>query len=169
MFFGKLNLNLKFSTPSVLCDSQHSALDGDGDWTMFSSYKPLCEIDQMLVDTLQERKEMFCITDPAMYDNPIGHDTSPEDVAVIRNALREEKHARICLLNYRKDGTRFINQFNLSPLRDAEGKLAYFIGVQMAVEVFEGSSSQSAVAAAAAAGTSYPVYGSSRAVLGSLH
>jgi hypothetical protein len=45
--------------------------DGDGDWTIFSSYKPLCEIDQMLVDTLQERKEMFCITDPAMYDNPI--------------------------------------------------------------------------------------------------
>ena len=25
----------------------------------------------MLVDTLQERKEMFCITDPDMYDNPI--------------------------------------------------------------------------------------------------
>ena len=42
-----------------------------GDWTKFNSYKPLCEIDQMLVDTLQERQEMFCITDPGMYDNPI--------------------------------------------------------------------------------------------------
>lgn len=135
--------------------------DGEGNWTLFKSYKPLCEIDQMLVDTLQERKEMFCITDPDMYDNPIvyvsddfismtgynryeingincrflqGHDTSPEDVAVIRTAVKEERHARVCLLNYRKDGNRFINQFNISPLRDAEGKCAYFIGVQIAVE-----------------------------------
>ncbi|KAG5182318.1 structural basis For light-dependent signaling in the dimeric Lov Photosensor Ytva [Tribonema minus] len=104
---------------------------------------------------------MFCITDPAMHDNPIvyvsdgfidmtgynryeingincrflqGHDTSPEDVDVIRTALKERKHARVCLLNYRKDGTRFINQFNISPLRDVDGELAYFIGVQMQVE-----------------------------------
>ncbi|KAG5176475.1 PAS domain-containing protein [Tribonema minus] len=104
---------------------------------------------------------MFCITDPVMHDNPIvfvsdgfiemtgynryeingincrflqGHDTSPEDVAVIRNAINERKHARVCLLNYRKDGTTFINQFNISPLRDANGRLAYFIGVQMEVE-----------------------------------
>eukprot|EP00611_Tribonema_gayanum_P022119 TRINITY_DN4385_c0_g2_i1.p1 TRINITY_DN4385_c0_g2~~TRINITY_DN4385_c0_g2_i1.p1 ORF type:complete len:383 (-),score=143.11 TRINITY_DN4385_c0_g2_i1:308-1456(-) len=134
---------------------------GSQDWMLFTPYKVLCDTDKMLVDMLQERCEMFCITDPVMHDNPIvfvsdgfidmtgynryeingincrflqGHDTSPEDVAVIRNAINERKHARVCLLNYRKDGTTFINQFNISPLRDANGRLAYFIGVQMEVE-----------------------------------
>jgi PAS domain S-box-containing protein len=130
-------------------------------WTLFTPYKKLCTTDEKLVLTLQERMEMFCITDPAMHDNPIvfvsddfvdmtgysrhaingincrflqGADTSPEDVDVIRDALLYEKHARVTLLNYRKDGTRFINQFALSPLREESGKLAYFIGVQIDVE-----------------------------------
>jgi PAS domain S-box-containing protein len=133
-------------------------------YTRFEPYINLCPTDQNLVDALQERGEMFCITDPSIYDNPIvfasdefintigynrfeingvncrflqGFDTSPEDVDVIRNALKDLTHARVCLLNYRKDGTRFINQFNLSPLRDVEGKLAYFIGVQIQVEDVE--------------------------------
>lgn len=38
---------------------------------MFQSYKRLCEVDRLLVETLQERGEMFCITDPSLYDNPI--------------------------------------------------------------------------------------------------
>lgn len=49
--------------------------------------------------------------------------TSTEDVDVIRYGLREETDMRVCLLNYRKNGTAFLNQFNLSPLRDTEGKL----------------------------------------------
>lgn len=49
--------------------------------------------------------------------------TSSEDVDVIRYGLREETDMRVCLLNYRKNGTAFLNQFNLSPLRDTEGKL----------------------------------------------
>lgn len=38
------------------------------------------------------------------------------------------------LLFVLQDGTRFINQFNISPLREVDGELAYFIGVQMQVE-----------------------------------
>lgn len=49
--------------------------------------------------------------------------TSTEDVDVIRYGLREETDMRVCLLNYRKNGTAFLNQFNLSPLRDTSGKL----------------------------------------------
>lgn len=33
---------------------------------------------------------------------------------------------RVCLLNYRKNGTAFLNQFNLSPLRDSAGNLVSF-------------------------------------------
>lgn len=52
-----------------------------------------------------------------------GEMTSTEDVDVIRYGLREETDMRVCLLNYRKNGTAFLNQFNLSPLRDTSGKL----------------------------------------------
>ncbi|CAM9792597.1 unnamed protein product, partial [Ectocarpus fasciculatus] len=130
-------------------------------WSLFTPYKTLCEADAGLIHALQDRREMFCITDPDLYDNPIifvsddfvdmtGYDreeingincrflqgemTSTEDVDVIRYGLREETDMRVCLLNYRKNGTAFLNQFNLSPLRDTEGKLAFFIGVQIEVE-----------------------------------
>ena len=49
--------------------------------------------------------------------------TSTEDVDVIRYGLKEETDMRVCLLNYRKNGTAFLNQFNLSPLRDTSGKV----------------------------------------------
>nr|AML78389.1 putative LOV domain-containing protein [Colpomenia sinuosa] len=130
-------------------------------WSLFTPYKTLCEADAGLVKALQDRREMFCITDPDLYDNPIifvsddfvdmtgynreeingincrflqGEMTSTEDVDVIRYGLREETDMRVCLLNYRKNGTAFLNQFNLSPLRDTSGKLAFFIGVQIEVE-----------------------------------
>lgn len=41
-------------------------------WSMFTPYKTLCESDAGLVNALQDRREMFCITDPDLYDNPIG-------------------------------------------------------------------------------------------------
>lgn len=52
--------------------------------------------------------------------------TSTEDVDVIRYGLREETDMRVCLLNYRKNGTAFLNQFNLSALRDVSGRLVSF-------------------------------------------
>lgn len=52
-----------------------------------------------------------------------GEMTSSEDVDVIRYGLKEETDMRVCLLNYRKNGTAFLNQFNLSPLRDTSGNL----------------------------------------------
>ncbi|CAN0108282.1 unnamed protein product, partial [Discosporangium mesarthrocarpum] len=63
-----------------------------------------------------------------------GEMTSTEDVDVIRYGIREETNMRVCLLNYRKNGTAFLNQFNLSCLRDVSGNVAFFIGVQIEVE-----------------------------------
>ncbi|CAM9918495.1 unnamed protein product, partial [Ectocarpus sp. 12 AP-2014] len=84
-------------------------------WSLFTPYKTLCEADAGLIHALQDRREMFCITDPDLYDNPIifvsddfvdmtGYDreeingincrflqgemTSTEDVDVIRYGLR---------------------------------------------------------------------------------
>ena len=35
----------------------------------------------------------------------------------------------MCILNYKKDGTPFYNQFFLMPLHDEAGKVLYFLGV----------------------------------------
>lgn len=134
------------------------------DWSFFTPYTQLHPTDQALVDALQERHEMFCITDPNIFDNPIvfvsdnfvaetghpreeingincrflqGPNTNQEDVDKIRRAIKERRNMRVCLVNYRKNGTTFINQFNLSMLKDVEGRLAYFIGVQIDVEDVE--------------------------------
>lgn len=41
----------------------------------------------------------------------------------IREAVTEKKEACLCLLNYKKDGSTFHNQFFLTPMFDAEGTL----------------------------------------------
>jgi hypothetical protein len=35
----------------------------------------------------------------------------------IRDAIREDRCCQVCLLNYRKDGSTFLNQFFLSPIK----------------------------------------------------
>src|ERR687893_2760149 len=48
----------------------------------------------------------------------------------VRAALREERDCSVLLRNYRKDGTPFWNEFRLSPVHDARGRLVNFVGVQ---------------------------------------
>lgn len=50
--------------------------------------------------------------------------------AQIRHAIEHREHLRIVLKNYRKDGTLFWNEMNLSPVLDMEGGLTHFIGIQ---------------------------------------
>lgn len=52
--------------------------------------------------------------------------TDPKDVTKIREAVAERKEACLCLLNYKKDGSTFHNQFFLTPMFDAEGTLVSF-------------------------------------------
>ncbi|CAN0078163.1 unnamed protein product, partial [Ectocarpus fasciculatus] len=66
--------------------------------------------------------------------------TDPGDIAKIREAVKENKEACLCLLNYKKDGSTFHNQFFLTPLFDETGTLAYFLGIQ--VQVKTGSDGQ---------------------------
>lgn len=41
----------------------------------------------------------------------------------------------VCLLNYKADGTPFWNQFFVAALRDAEGVVINFVGVQCEVNI----------------------------------
>jgi two-component system, cell cycle sensor histidine kinase and response regulator CckA len=59
-----------------------------------------------------------------------GPDTDRATVAAIRAALREGLPFLGDVLNYRKDGTPFWNELALSPVRDEQGRLTHFIGIQ---------------------------------------
>ncbi|KAG4380938.1 hypothetical protein AAZX31_15G042000 [Glycine max] len=62
-----------------------------------------------------------------------GADTDPEDVAKIREALQSGKIYCGRLLNYKKDGTPFWNLLTISPIKDEDGKVLKFIGMQVEV------------------------------------
>jgi two-component system, cell cycle sensor histidine kinase and response regulator CckA len=98
----------------------------------------------------------LCITDPARLDNPIiyvndsflrmtgyaredvigkncrflqGPNTAPEAIERLRLAIRDGESCLVELLNYRKDGASFWNGLSISPIRDAAGQVANFVGV----------------------------------------
>jgi PAS domain S-box-containing protein len=48
----------------------------------------------------------------------------------LRAALRDGRRCKVVLRNYKKDGTLFWNELSISPVRDREGRLVNFIGVQ---------------------------------------
>lgn len=58
-----------------------------------------------------------------------GPATSKRKVAEIRDAIREDRACNVCLLNYRRDGSTFWNQFYLAPIRDEQG-VAMYVGIQ---------------------------------------
>jgi PAS domain S-box-containing protein len=62
-----------------------------------------------------------------------GRDTSRTTVAEIRAIIDEEREGTVEILNYRKDGSTFWNRLHLSPLRDDEGKVAYYFSSQLDV------------------------------------
>lgn len=130
----------------------------------FVPTKDLCEKDFVVIDMLNSAGHehvSFCITDPAKTDNPIifcsdgfsnftgyasteiegrncrflqGKETSETDVTRIRTCIQQGLAVSVNLLNYRKDGTPFNNEFFLSPLYDNDKQLCYFIGVQCPVK-----------------------------------
>lgn len=63
-----------------------------------------------------------------------GPDTDPFTVAEIRSAIADGKGIRRDILNYRKDGTPFWNELTIDPIRDPEGRLTGFVGIQHQVD-----------------------------------
>ncbi|NYS61467.1 sensor domain-containing protein [Vreelandella salicampi] len=59
-----------------------------------------------------------------------GPDTDPRATAKVRAAIRDRQKTQVVLRNYRKDGTLFWNELNISPVFDEEGQVTHFIGVQ---------------------------------------
>jgi PAS domain S-box-containing protein len=53
-----------------------------------------------------------------------------EQVRAIREALQAEQEYSGELLNFRKDGTPFWNRLSLTPVRDNNGRVTHYVGVQ---------------------------------------
>ena len=59
-----------------------------------------------------------------------GPDTDPHAVEAIRQALQARTTFSIDILNYRKDGTPFMNRLRIRPIFDERGALRFFVGAQ---------------------------------------
>nr|AML76881.1 putative LOV domain-containing protein [Polyscias fruticosa] len=60
-----------------------------------------------------------------------GQNTDNSTLFQIKESIRTEQPCTVCILNYRKDRSSFWNYLHISPVRNASGKIAYFVGVQM--------------------------------------
>ncbi|KAK6504983.1 hypothetical protein TWF481_006916 [Arthrobotrys musiformis] len=113
-----------------------------------------------LEESSNELGEVFCLTDPQRHDNPIvfaseefhratqypisyvsgrncrflqGPKTQRHCTARLRDAIRQGHEITECFLNYKRDGTPFLNLVMVAPLLDSKGQVRYFIGAQIDV------------------------------------
>jgi PAS domain S-box-containing protein len=63
-----------------------------------------------------------------------GARTEPAQTAMLREAIAASRPVMVELMNYRKDGTQFRNAVMIAPLFDDAGRLAYYLGSQMAID-----------------------------------
>ncbi|EMC94378.1 hypothetical protein BAUCODRAFT_25581 [Baudoinia panamericana UAMH 10762] len=104
--------------------------------------------------------EVFCLTDPSRPDNPIvfaseefarttqygmsyaigrncrflqGPRTNPNSVRRLAEACVAGKELTEVFVNYRRDGSPFMNLLMIAPLMDSRGSIRYFIGAQVDV------------------------------------
>ncbi|KAF7809176.1 putative LOV domain-containing protein [Senna tora] len=115
-------------------------------------------LSSSLIISLGRIKQSFVLTDPRLPDMPIvyasdaflkltgyvrdevlgrncrflsGLNTDTSTLYSIRESIKFERPCTVRILNYRKDESSFWNLLHISPVRDASGKIAYFVGVQI--------------------------------------
>lgn len=124
---------------------------------LFTAEKDTGIIPTVLTQILDTCVNGVTLSDPDLPDNPIvyansvfermtgysqeeilghncrflqGEDRDQPGLEAIREALREHSSIEVTLRNYRKDGALFHNRLAIQPLRDAAGRLIYYLGVQ---------------------------------------
>jgi PAS domain S-box-containing protein len=144
------------STPSTLTAPIASSITPS-----IPSVISVSEFDRKLMGTLDQASQTFLLTDPNIPGNPIifasgaffamvgyspeevlgrncrflqGPETDPIAIDMISRGLRSMKDVHVCILNYRKDGSKFYNRLVIAPLRKSNGELSRFIGVQCPIE-----------------------------------
>ena len=114
------------------------------------------EVLRIRTNVIEAATVGMVITDPAQEDNPIvycnpaferitgyttsdvvGHncrflqadDRNQSAIHKMREAVREGRHFRAVLRNYRKDGEPFWNELTITPVRNSSGQISNFIGI----------------------------------------
>lgn len=59
-----------------------------------------------------------------------GHEREQPGVKALGDAIRNQVNGYAVLRNYRKDGSLFINELFISPIRNADGQVIQFVGIQ---------------------------------------
>ncbi|XP_010523442.1 PREDICTED: protein TWIN LOV 1 isoform X2 [Tarenaya hassleriana] len=117
-------------------------------------------LSSSLIISLCRVKQSFVLTDSRLPDMPIvyasdaflrltgymrhevlgrncrflsGADTDSLVLYEIKESIQNERSCTVQILNYRKDESPFWNLLHISPIRNASGKTAYFVGVQMEI------------------------------------
>ncbi|XYD11785.1 PAS domain S-box protein [Methylobacterium sp. NMS12] len=67
-----------------------------------------------------------------------GPDTDPAQIQRIRDALRDKRDIALDLVNYRHDGTSFLNELYISPVLGPDGEVLYHFGSQVDVTGYRG-------------------------------
>jgi PAS domain S-box-containing protein len=120
----------------------------------------LGQADFSLISAICSAQRSFCISDPALPDNPLvfasqgfldltgytmdevlgrncrflqGPQTDLAGIAVLGQGIAEGVDTSVMLLNYKKDGTTFWNQIYCSALRDSDDNIVNYVGVQIEV------------------------------------
>src|SRR3712207_5024003 len=58
------------------------------------------------------------------------HDRDQPALEEVRAAIREGRGCRVVVRNYRKDGALFWQELSISPVRDDQGNITHFVGIQ---------------------------------------
>ncbi|CAN8266739.1 unnamed protein product [Cochlearia groenlandica] len=115
-------------------------------------------LSSSLVISLGRIKQSFVMTNPCLPDMPIvyasdafltltgykrrevlgqncrflsGVDTDSSVLCKMNECILKGQSCTVQILNYRKDKSTFWNLLHISPIRNASGKTAYFVGVQV--------------------------------------
>lgn len=121
----------------------------------------LAKVKRDLIRSISLSPIASIVTDPKSHDNPIvavnapfeqltgyeekeligrncrilaGPDTAPARSAALRHAVATAQPTVVELLNYRKDGSTFLNAVMVAPVFGDDGEVAFFLGSQMEVK-----------------------------------
>ena len=70
-----------------------------------------------------------------MLDQWQGSKTDKDEIAKISEAIKKEEDLSVCLLNYKKSGESFVNQFFICPVYTSDKKLAYYLGMYVLFKI----------------------------------
>lgn len=59
-----------------------------------------------------------------------GSERDQPGIDTLREAVREQREAKVQIRNYRRDGSMFWNELSITPVFDQDGGLTHFVGIQ---------------------------------------